>query len=143
MARFLGVDHIDVRVRSLLDAEPFYDRLLPPLGLVRKTHSVVDHDGSWADAEPGGPHNVAEYFEEGVEGAPRFLGVIEDSAMASSQTRIALRVASREALLEWAGRLHAIGAQNVEVSEDLEAYAAIFFEDPCGTRLELCARTPR
>jgi len=140
---YLGIDHIDLRVPSLAAVEPFYDLLLPELGLTRKTHSVVDADGAWHDAPDGTPYNVSEYFEEPEPGAAaRFVGIIEDPAMTINQTRVAFRVASEAALSAWLPRLAEIGAASVE-GESTGPYPALFFEDPCGTRLELCARRAR
>lgn len=140
---YLGIDHIDLRVASLAAVEPFYDLLLPALGLTRKTHSVVDADGEWHDAPEGTPYNVSEYHEEASPGLPaRFLGIIEDPAMTPAKTRVAFRVASEAALAFWQGRLTEIGAARVE-GETTGPYPALFFEDPCGTRLELCARRAR
>ena len=33
-----------------------------------------------------------------------------------------------------------IGAVNIELSETMETYPAVFFEDPAGTKLELIGR---
>jgi catechol 2,3-dioxygenase-like lactoylglutathione lyase family enzyme len=136
---FAGFDHIDARVRSLAAVEAFYDALLPELGLPRKTRSFVDAEGEWHSTAAGEAYNVAEYYEAEGDGAPRFLGIIEDAAMTPVLTRIAFR-APRGELAAWAGRLQALGARNVETSEDMEAYPAVFFEDAVGTKLEICAR---
>ena len=139
---FGGIDHIDLRVPSLSAVEPFYDRLFAALGLTRKTHSVVDAEGNWSAAPDGGPYNVSEYYETPVAGEPaRFIGIIEDRGMAPVQTRVAFRVESEAALAAWRERLVAFGAVGVE-GETSGAYPALFFEDPGGTRLELCARRP-
>jgi catechol 2,3-dioxygenase-like lactoylglutathione lyase family enzyme len=139
---FLGFDHIDARVASLRDAEPFYDRLLGELGLTRKTHSYVDEHGEWVDVPAGAEPNVAEYYEPAKPGAaPCFIGIIEDPTMTPVLTRIAFRVPSEDELALWRDRLASMGARNVEVSPDPN-YPAVFFEDPCGTKLELCARNP-
>ena len=58
------------------------------------------------------------------------------------KTRIAFRVASKEDLPQWTAFLESIGAVNIEPSAS-EEYPAIFFEDACGTKLELCARLAR
>lgn len=139
---FLGVDHVDTRVRSLRDVEPFYDRFFAAIGLVRKKYSYVDEAGEWSAVPPGVAANVAEYFERTTGGAPpRFVGIIEDGAP-PSRTRIAFCAESVAALDEWYARLPEMGAEKVERSTD-PAYPAIFFEDPCGTRLELVARVAR
>lgn len=140
MPQFQGFDHIDTRVRSIKVVEPFYDRLMPELGLVRKTYSHVDLKGDWHESQADGPYNTIEYFEELALGhAVRFIGFIEDPAMKPTGTRIAFRVSSPLELQRWTTLLNEIGAANIELSESMEEYPAIFFEDPAGTKLELLA----
>ena len=140
---FLGFDHIDLRVKSLSAVEKFYDALLPKLGLTRKKCSHVDTDGEWHESSDDKPYNAAEYYEELKSGtAAFFIGVIEDPAMRPTATRVAFRVASRADLDRWERDLVSIGAVHVEPSVEMESYSAIFFDDPAGTRLELCARRP-
>lgn len=138
--RFMGFDHVDTRVTSLAAVEPFYDELMPKLGLTNKRFAYVDERGDWHGASAERPYNTVEYIEEREDGAAgRFIGFIEDRAMHPVATRIAFRV-DRASLTGWIGVLTALGARNVEPSADLEAYPAIFFEDAAGTRLEICAR---
>ena len=139
---FLGFDHIDTRVQSVKSVEPFYDRLMPALGLTKKNYAFVDERGDWHDADAG-RYNAVEYHEppQGGSRATFFIGFIEDAARAGG-TRIALRVA-REDLDRWQRDLAEMGARNIELSEDPNEYPAIFFEDPTGTKLELVARKPR
>lgn len=136
--KFLGFDHIDTRVRSLRAVEGFYDELMPRLGLTRKRFAHVDAGGDWHDVSEERPYNTVEYAEESTGGPARFIGFIEDPKMQPVATRIAFR-AERGSLPEWESILRSIGARHVELSADLEAYPAIFFEDACGTRLELHA----
>ncbi len=142
MARFLGFDHVDMRVASLAAVERFYDALLPRLGLTRKTYATVAYGGaSWADATIES-HNAVEYAEEDVAGrAALFFGVIEETDAPPARGRIAFAIAP-DALEEWERTLREIGAREIERSGD-EEYPALFFTDPAGTRLELCARPPR
>ena len=143
MPEFLGFDHIDTRVRSLAAVEPFYDRLMSALGLPKKKHSHVDAQGDWHALKPGQTHNVAEYFEEPAAGRPAFfIGFIEDPAMEPVKTRIAFRVSAPFDTSHWQRILREIGAQNIELSESMDDYPAIFFEDPAGTKLEVVARNP-
>jgi hypothetical protein len=122
----------------------FYDALLPELGLVRKSHAHVAPDGEWHDVDESHPANAVEYFARSDgKRAPRFIGFIEDPAMRPVGTRIAFALASVAELEAWEARLREIGAPALERSEDMSAYPALFFEDPAGTRLELCARRPR
>lgn len=137
---FLGFDHIDTRVRSLKAVEGFYDELMPRLGLTRKHLAHVDANGDWHDPSEDRPYNTVEYAEEPNGERPAcFIGFIEDARMQPVATRIAFRV-KRETLPAWESTLRSLGAANVEFSEDMDAYPAIFFEDACGTHLELCAR---
>lgn len=138
---FHGFDHIDVRVASLPAVESFYDLLLAELGLPRKRRSHVDEGGEWREASDERPYNVAEYYERPNPGVvARFIGIIEDKEMRPTKTRIAFRLGSRSDLDRMHGRLHELGAKRIELSEDMENYPAVFFEDPAGTNLELCAR---
>lgn len=137
--KFLGFDHIDTRVRSLRAVERFYDELMPNLGLSHKRFAHVDAGGDWHDASDDRPYNAIEYTEQpDGEHAVRFIGFIEDPQMEPVATRIAFRV-PRGSLPEWERVLRSIGAERVELSADPQAYPAIFFEDACGTRLELHA----
>ncbi len=141
MPTFNGFDHIDTRVRSIAEAEPFYDRLLPELGLVRKTYAFVDEKGEWHETDAGRPYNAIEYHEaRDLTRAVHFIGFIEDPGTVPNASRIAFRVASGAELDRWFERLHEFGARHIEKSDDMSAYPAIFFEDPCGTKLEICSR---
>ena len=143
MPAFRGFDHIDCRVRSLAAVESFYDRLMPELGLPRKTYAHVDAAGEWHDVGPDRPANTAEYFEETQPGSPVFfMGFIERPDHQPGDTRIAFRVAG-ERMFELEAMLEGLGARNVERSEDMAGYPAIFFEDPAGTKLELVSRNVR
>ncbi len=143
--RFLGYDHVDARVPSIASVEPFYDRLMPELNLPEKHYAFVDAGGEWHDPAEGRPYNAVEYHEAAAgseERVPFFMGFIEDPAMLPTSTRIAFRIPCEADLIHWHAMLLAIGARAVEWSEG-EEYPAIFFEDPCGTKLEVCARRPR
>ncbi|HEY1975747.1 MAG TPA: hypothetical protein VGG89_04350 [Candidatus Baltobacteraceae bacterium] len=142
MSSFEGFDHVDCRVRSLAAVESFYDALMPELGLPQKRFSYVDDAGEWHEISSEHRYNTVEYFECAQPGrAPFFFGLIERSDHVPGLTRIAFRL-EPDRMLELEGRLAAMGARNVERSEDLDAYPAIFFEDPQGTKLELVARRP-
>ncbi len=141
---FIGFDHVDVRVESLAAVEEFYDRLMPELGLATKTFSHVDAAGTWHAATRTLPYNTVEYFEPAARGeSPRFIGFIEDPTMQPTRTRIAFRVASKAEVLAWEARLRSFGAHDVELDEEVDAYPAVFFADPVGTQLEICARLPK
>jgi len=138
--RFLGFDHVDTRVKRLKDVEKFYMRLLPALGLSKIRHAHVDEHGEWDD-DTSKPYNVVEFYEDVSGAVPFFIGIIEDPAMRPIATRVAFRVDSKDDLPRWAEFLQTIGAVNIE-SGSSDDYPAIFFEDACGTKLELCARFP-
>ena len=142
MSAFGGIDHIDLRVPALGAVEAFYDAFLTRLGLTRKKYSHVAFGGeSWHDATSD-DYNAVEWYEENVSGRPApFFGVIEEEGAQPAHGRIAFAVAA-ESLDEWARVLPAIGAREIERCED-PSYPALFFTDPLGTRLEVCARPPR
>jgi catechol 2,3-dioxygenase-like lactoylglutathione lyase family enzyme len=141
---FLGFDHIDVRVPSLALVEPFYDALLPALGLTLKTYSVVDVGGDWHDVEPGEAYNAVEYCEDPKpHDKGRFIGFIEDPSMIPVRTRIAFLVESKDDVLAFETRVKGIGGRDVEFEDPrFDPRPAVFFSDPAGTRLEICARRP-
>lgn len=142
MNAFEGFDHIDCRVRSLAAVESFYDALMPELGLPQKRFAYVDGLGVWHEISSEHGYNTVEYFERPQPGrTPFFFGLIERTDHQPGDTRIAFRV-EFDRMLELESLLESMGACNVERSEDLEAYPAVFFEDPQGTKLELVARRP-
>jgi catechol 2,3-dioxygenase-like lactoylglutathione lyase family enzyme len=142
MSAFGGIDHIDLRVPALGAVEAFYDAFLTRLGLTLKKYSHVAFGGeTWHDASPD-DYNAIEWYEENVRGrAAAFFGVIEEDGAQPAHGRIAFSVTA-ESLDEWERVLPAIGAREMERCED-PAYPALFFTDPLGTRLEVCARSPR
>ncbi len=141
--RLLRLDHADIRVPSLAAVEGFYDAILPPLGLSRKAESHVGPDGEWYPVEPSRPRNAVEYctpVEPGEIGW--FVGFIEDAGMTPTRTRIAFAFDLESDLAQVEQLVRAAGGRAVEWSSD-EHYPALFFEDPIGTRLEICARRLR
>ena len=142
MIAFEGFDHIDCRVRSLAAVEAFYDALMPELGLPQKSFAYVDAQGEWHEISGEHGYNTVEYTERPTPGqAPCFFGLIERADHQPGYTRIAFRVGF-DRMFELERLLERIGARNVERSEDLDSYPAVFFEDPQGTKLELVARRP-
>jgi catechol 2,3-dioxygenase-like lactoylglutathione lyase family enzyme len=141
--KILGLDHADIRVPSLAAVEAFYDALLPALGLSRKSESHVGADGEWYDVDTMHARNVAEYHTPIVAGeAGWFVGFIEDPGMTPIGTRIAFALDEEANLPAIEPLVRAAGGRVVEWSID-PGYPALFFEDPAGTRLEICARRPR
>jgi catechol 2,3-dioxygenase-like lactoylglutathione lyase family enzyme len=119
------LDHIDLRVRDLAHAAPFYRRLLPLLGF-----TVQVDIPEWLQFEAPGRE------------ASEFFGVTEDRTHVPNGTRIAFWAASKERVDELARQLPALGARKIEgpVQEGPVHYA-VFFEDPSGNALEICHRS--
>ena len=124
-------DHIDLRVRSLAEAKPFYARLLPALGFPDLCETPI---GIAYDAARDHPK-------------PEFVGLIEDPEHRPNATRIAFWAETKEELDHIAKVVAAAGARNVEgpmfCPEYSPTYYGMFFDDPCGNRLEVCCRTAR
>jgi catechol 2,3-dioxygenase-like lactoylglutathione lyase family enzyme len=141
--KLLGLDHADIRVPSLAAVERFYDAVLPVLGLSRKTEAHVGSDGEWYDVDATHERNTIEYHTPIAPGSPGwFVGFIEDRQMIATKTRIAFALDGEANLPAIESLVREAGGCVVEWSED-EGYPALFFEDPSGTRLEICARRPR
>jgi predicted enzyme related to lactoylglutathione lyase len=117
-------DHIDLRVPLLKDATPFYEILLPTLGFTRRVE-VED----WLQYESTG------------ESAGAFFGVTESSTHVANENRIAFWAESNGEVDRLAGIALDAGARNVEGPMLYEPGSyAVFFEDPCGNRFEVCHR---
>lgn len=126
MRRF---DHIDLRVPDLEAVREFYSRLLPALGF-KMLVEVPD----WISyvAEPAVGETASEFF-----------GITGDPTHVPNGTRIAFWAKSEQDV-DMIGRLlPQIGAQAIEGPElyDAPGYYAVFFEYPCGNKLEVCHRT--
>ena len=118
-------DHIDLRVRSLSEARPFYEALLPALGFTR-------------DASIEG---WLTYEASGTDGAQEFFGVTESPRHIANECRVAFWADSISEVDRLAEIVVNAGTRNVEgpAYEDAHYYA-VFFEDPSGNRLEICYR---
>jgi len=117
-------DHVDLRVPKLADVTAFYEALLPALGFSKK----VAVEG-WLQ------------FEAAGDTATEFFGITESPAYVPNENRIAFWAESRADVDRLAELAAQIGARNIEGPMDYEAgYYAVFFEDPCGNRLEVCHR---
>ena len=121
-------DHIDLRVRSLPQAKPFYAAFLPAIGF--STFSMTSI-GIAFDAIRNHPK-------------PEFIGLIEDPTHIPNATRLAFWAESKEEVDRIAKIIVAAGARNIEGPEFCPEYSptyyGMFFDDPCGNRLELCCR---
>jgi len=118
-------DHIDLRVPKLADVTAFYGVLLPALGF----SSRVAMEG-WFQ------------FEAADHGITEFFGITESAAHIANENRIAFWAESPADVDRLAQVVTRAGARSIEGPLQYEAgYYALFFEDPCGNRLEICCRT--
>jgi catechol 2,3-dioxygenase-like lactoylglutathione lyase family enzyme len=117
-------DHIDLRVSDLAKARPFYEALLSALGFTRKTEIP-----NWLNYAAAAPES----------GPAKFFGVTELPCQVANENRIAFWVDGPAEVDRLAVVATRADARNVEGPgcED-ETYYAVFFEDPCGNRLEIC-----
>lgn len=118
-------DHIDLRVRSLDEARTFYLEFLPALGFTRD-----DSNDRWLE------------FEADGEGITDYFAITESESHHPGETRIAFWADSNEQVDRIADVIKRAGAGNIE-GPGFEAphHYAVFFEDPCGNRFEVCHRT--
>ena len=118
-------DHIDLRVSRLAEVTFFYEMLLPALGFTRD----VRVEG-WLQ------------FEAADDGITEFFGVTECPDHVPNKNRIAFWAASIDEVDRLADIAKRAGARNIEGPMPYEpGYYALFFEDPCGNRLEVCHRS--
>jgi catechol 2,3-dioxygenase-like lactoylglutathione lyase family enzyme len=127
---FPGLDHVDLRVNSIDVVRPFYDVLMPALGLTEVT--VYDEDGS------------VEYYEPARHDGPRsFFGLHQHPGHVPDQSRIAFTATMPSEVDRLAAIVREAGGQAIEGPEipySAEQYYAVFFEDPEGTKFEICFR---
>jgi predicted enzyme related to lactoylglutathione lyase len=117
-------DHIDLRVPRLADVAPFYRQLLPALGFTRE----VPVEG-WLQ------------FEAADGDITEFFGITESPGHIANENRIAFWAESAGEVDRIAEIAKRSGARNIEGPMPYEpGYYAVFFEDPCGNRLEICHR---
>ena len=117
-------DHIDLRAPSLSEIAPFYEALLPELGFTRR----VEVEG-WLQ------------FEAGDGEVTAFFGVTESAGHVANENRVAFWAESDAEVARLAEVAKKAGALNIEGPMTYEpGYYAVFFEDPCGNRLEVCHR---
>jgi hypothetical protein len=121
-------DHIDLRVTNIVEADLFYRTILPTLGFPIRILG------------PGG----ISYDSLREHAKAEFISLIEDAEHRPNATRIAFWGNSKAEVDEFASTLSRVSARNVEgpmyCSEYISGYYAVFFEDPCGNRLEVCCR---
>ena len=118
-------DHIDLRVRSLAAVRSFYQTLLPALGFTRE----MPIEG-WLQ------------HQAGEEPTAEFFGVTESPDHVPNESRIAFWAGSIAEVDRLAESIVRAGGCNIEgPAFEAPDYYAVFFEDPCGNRLEVCHRT--
>ena len=122
-------DHIDLRVRDLAEADLFYGKIMPALGFPAR---IQEKDCISYDAISDHPK-------------PEGINLTEDRDHVPNRTRIAFWRDTREGVDSFAAVLKESGARNIEgpelCTEYSPGYYAVFFEDPCGNRFEVCCRT--
>lgn len=119
--------HIDLRVRSFDDVMPFYENLLPDLGL-----SVTFHGGGWRLFATDAPFPDTAY-----------LAITEDPAHRPNATRIAFFVEDPAEVDRLADVARRAGAANVDGPRPMPYgpdYRAVYFDDPSGNRFEVYFR---
>ena len=121
-------DHIDLRVSNLSEARLFYGVLLPALGFSKDVS-----DETWFQFETESP-----------SGAGSFFGITESSHHVPNETRIAFWAESTSEVDRLSEVICRVGGRNIEGPgyDEGPDYYAVFFEDLCGNRLEICHRTP-
>jgi len=118
-------DHMDLRVRSIAEVRDFYETLLPALGFTRDARIE-----GWLQ------------FEAGYGDVTEFFGITESQSHIPNENRIAFWAESVADVDRLAAIAVRAGARNVEGPDfETPTYYAVFFEDPCGNRLEICYRT--
>ncbi len=119
--------HIDLRVRALAVAEPFYDALLPALGFTER--HLGDRWKVWAQKDD---LPWTAYF-----------GITESPEHVPNENRIAFAVGSREDVERFADIAREAGARDLSGPKEMPygpGYYAIFFADPSGNLLEVYFR---
>lgn len=133
------IDHIQITVKDMRVAEPFYDQLLPLLGfdLRQKGGAVLEsHE-----------FHVVEYVHPRLAFAitsPRkaFMGDAIHRRKPGAMHHMAFRVGSRAEVDRLHSELKTIGAQIVSPPREYPEYTpagyyALFFKDPEGIKYEI------
>jgi catechol 2,3-dioxygenase-like lactoylglutathione lyase family enzyme len=120
---------MDVRVTDLSAAQPFYEALLPALGLTERYHGETWR--VWAATTP-------------LPGTA-FFAITESAEHVANENRIAFWVESREDVERLAEVAREAGALELSGPKDMSygpGYYAVFFADPNGNRLEVYTWPP-
>ena len=134
----LSIDHIQVTVKDMSIAEPFYDKLMPILGfdLEKKVSAVIEEHDLY----------VVEYLSSQYDFgicSPRtaFTDNIIHRRKPGSLHHLAFRAKSRTKVDELYLKIKDIGAEIVHAPrifpEHGENYYALFFKDPEGIKYEI------
>lgn len=118
--------HIDLRVRDMQAALPFYEALLPELGFTE-----LEHGGDWKVFATAGELPGAAYF-----------AIVESPGHVPNENRIAFWVnepaeVDRLAAVAAAAGAELSGPKRMPYGPD---YYAVFFADPSGNELEIYFR---
>ena len=137
------IDHIQITVRDLSIAEPFYDAFLPLLGfdIQKKNSATIDEH----------EFHVVEYSHPRLAFAitsPRraFEGEVVHRRKPGALHHLAFKVGSRADVDRLHSELKAIGARIVSPPREYPEYSppgyyALFFKDPDGIKYEIvCAK---
>jgi len=117
-------DHIDLRVPNLEAAAAFYAVLLPALGFSRR--AAVE---GWLQ------------FEAAHSDVTEFFGITESPTHVPNENRVAFWAESNADVDRLAQLAAGAGVRRMEGPMWYgTGYYAVFFEDPCGNRLEICHR---
>jgi catechol 2,3-dioxygenase-like lactoylglutathione lyase family enzyme len=139
----LPLDHIQITVRDMKAAEPFYDKLMEILGydLTRKISAVIEEHDLY----------VVEYLHPDLDFAicsPR-QAFKEDTVhrrKPGAMHHLAFRAESRAGVDRLYEEIRAIGANIVHAPrifpEHGENYYALFFKDPDGIKFEIVYNKP-
>lgn len=120
-------NHIDLRVTDIKSALAFYSKFLPALGF---TNYYCDDEGSHIFGVTSGDTPLP------------FFALNEARNHKPNANRIAFGVSTKEEVDRIAQVIKEAGAKNIEgpceCREYTPSYYAVFFEDPCGNKLEVC-----
>jgi catechol 2,3-dioxygenase-like lactoylglutathione lyase family enzyme len=121
-------NHVDLRVPSMEEVLPFYEVFLPQLGFRN-----VRHGEGWKVFGADGEFPSVPYF-----------AFIEQADHKPNANRIAFWVGSRQEVDRLAEVIKKAGGRSESgpraCPEYSSTYYAVFFEDPCGNKLEICFR---
>jgi len=121
--------HIDLRVASIAEAQPFFEAILPPLGFTQRYDG-----GAWivfATTDP--PPSTA------------YLAITATDGHTPNENRIAFWVADRAEVDRLATIVSDAGGRDVSGPRDMPygpGYYAVYFTDPAGNRFEIYHRPP-